>query len=107
MLAIRKHFFNVNEIFELSIKDFDKQWILVNNIWTRFNGYKLDNSDECKTFVCRLLKPKESSRRKENIPSEKLCAKIRITWLAVSNTVRIERVSGTPDHSHSIEENDM
>ncbi|CAG8816006.1 22708_t:CDS:2, partial [Cetraspora pellucida] len=75
--------------FELSIEDFDKQWILVNNIWTRFNKYKLDNGNECKTFVCRLSKSKESSERKENIPSEKL------------------RMSGTPDHSHSIEENDM
>ncbi|CAG8829890.1 25014_t:CDS:1, partial [Racocetra persica] len=57
----------------LSIKDFDKQWILVNNIWTRFNEYKLNNGDERKTFVCRLSKPKESSKRKENITSEKLC----------------------------------
>ncbi|CAG8738512.1 7012_t:CDS:2, partial [Cetraspora pellucida] len=97
----------MNETFELSIEDFDKQWILVNNIWTRFNEYKLDNGDEHKTFICRLSKPKESSRRKENIPSEKLCAKIRITWLATSNMIRIERVSGTPDYSYSMEETDM
>ncbi|CAG8796331.1 13466_t:CDS:1, partial [Dentiscutata erythropus] len=75
---------------------------LVDNIWTRFNKYKLDNSDKCKTFVCRLSKPKESSGRKENISSEKLritskhpaidCeAKIKITWLMATNIVRIER----------------
>ncbi|CAG8774682.1 29405_t:CDS:1, partial [Racocetra persica] len=45
---------------------------LVNNIWTRFNGYMLDNGNKCKTFICRLLKPKESSRRKENLTPEKL-----------------------------------
>ncbi|CAG8694471.1 23202_t:CDS:2, partial [Racocetra persica] len=53
-----------------------------------------DNGDEPKTFVCRLSKPKESTR-------------IRITWLVASNIVRIEKVNGIPNHSHSIEENDM
>ncbi|CAG8806784.1 5183_t:CDS:2 [Gigaspora margarita] len=89
MSTIREHFFNVNEMFELSTKDFNKQWALVDNIWTRFNGYLLDNGDECKTFVCRLSKPKESSGRNENVPPKKLC------------------VNNTPNHSHLIEECDM
>ncbi|CAG8735359.1 18027_t:CDS:2, partial [Racocetra persica] len=91
---------------------------LVNIFWTRLNGYILDNGDKRKTFVCRLSKPKESSRRKENLPSEKLCitwkrdavnfeAKIKITWLAASNMVTIERVNGASDHSYLIEESDM
>ncbi|CAG8850950.1 36569_t:CDS:2, partial [Racocetra persica] len=76
------------------------------------------NGDERKTFVCRLSKPKESSRRKENLPPEKLritwkrnamnCeAKIKITWLAALNIVTIERVNGAPDYSHLMEESDM
>src|SRR6185437_3489307 len=103
MSTIRERFFNVTETFELSTEDFNKQWALVDNVWTRFNGYLLDNGDERKTFVCRLSKPKESSGRNENVPPEKLrvtwknpainCeARIRITWLVASNTVRIERV---------------
>ncbi|RIB15631.1 hypothetical protein C2G38_2191960 [Gigaspora rosea] len=118
MSTIRERFFNINETFELGIEDFNKHWALVDNIWTRYNGYKLDNGDERKTFVCRLLTPKESSGRKENLSPEKLCitlkhpsidceARIRITWLAPSNMVRIERVNGTPDHSHLMERNDM
>ncbi|CAG8773951.1 4640_t:CDS:1, partial [Racocetra fulgida] len=102
MSTIRERFFNVNKTFNLSIEDFNKQWALVNNFWTRLNGYTLDNGDERKTFVCRLSKPKESSGRKENLPPEKLritwkrdavnCeAKIKITWLAASNMVIIER----------------
>ncbi|CAG8744918.1 16051_t:CDS:2, partial [Cetraspora pellucida] len=78
----------------LSTEDFNKQWALVNNFWTKYNSYILDNGNEHKTFVCRLSKPQESTR-------------IRITWLAALNIVRIERVSGTSDHSHSIEESDM
>ncbi|CAG8720006.1 3668_t:CDS:1, partial [Dentiscutata erythropus] len=76
---------------------------LVDNIWTRFNGYKLDNGDKCKTFACRFSKPKKSSERKENVLFEKFritskhptidCkARIKITWLIVINIVRIERV---------------
>ncbi|CAG8733882.1 14597_t:CDS:2, partial [Cetraspora pellucida] len=102
----------------LSTEDFNKQWALVNNFWTKYNSYILNNGDERKTFVCRLSKPHESSGRKENVLSEKLritwknpainCeARIRITWLAASNMVRIERVSGTSDHSHSMKENNM
>ncbi|CAG8845632.1 36783_t:CDS:2, partial [Gigaspora margarita] len=76
MLIIQECFFNVNEMFKLSTENFYKQWTLVNNVWIRFNGYLLDNGDERKTFVCRLSKPKESSRRNENVPPKKLC----ITW---------------------------
>ncbi|CAG8583474.1 13905_t:CDS:2 [Cetraspora pellucida] len=78
----------MNETFELSTEDFNKQ----------------------------LSKPQESSGRKKNVLSENLritwkkptinCeARIRITWLAASNMVRIERVSGTFNHSHLMEEN--
>ncbi|KAF0504549.1 riboflavin-specific deaminase [Gigaspora margarita] len=73
MSTIREQFFNVNEMFELSTEDFNKQWALVNNFWTRFNGYLLDNGDERKIFVCRLSKPRESSERNEKVPPEKLC----------------------------------
>ncbi|CAG8840180.1 8784_t:CDS:1, partial [Racocetra persica] len=72
MSTIRECFFNINEAFELSTEDFNKQWALVNNMWTKFNRYYLDNGDERRTFVCRLSKPKESSGRKENILPKKL-----------------------------------
>ncbi|KAF0496519.1 riboflavin-specific deaminase [Gigaspora margarita] len=66
----------MNEMFKLSTEDFNKQWAFVDNLWTRFNSYILDNGDERKTFVCRLSKPRESSGRKKNIPSENL----HVTW---------------------------
>ncbi|CAG8798186.1 12623_t:CDS:2, partial [Racocetra fulgida] len=34
-------------------------------------------------------------------------ARIKITWFAASNLVRIERVQDTPDHSHLMDESDM
>ncbi|CAG8569694.1 4429_t:CDS:2, partial [Scutellospora calospora] len=71
---------------------------------TRFNSYILDNSNERKTFICRLLKPKESSGRKENLPSKKLC----IIWKKpVINCEARIRLTYTPNHSHLMEESDM
>ncbi|CAG8798730.1 28731_t:CDS:2, partial [Gigaspora margarita] len=79
-------FFNVNETFELSTENFNKQWALDNNFWTRFNGYLLDNSDKYKTFVCRLSKPRESSGRNENVHPEKL----HVTWKTPLLIVKLE-----------------
>ncbi|CAG8802547.1 10901_t:CDS:2, partial [Cetraspora pellucida] len=85
MSTIQECFFNMNETFNLSIEDFNKQ----------------------------LSKPKELSGRKENLPPEKLritwkrdamnCeAKIKITWLAASNMI-----NGTTNHRYLMEESDM
>ena len=34
-------------------------------------------------------------------------ARIKITYLAATQKVRIERMNGTPDHNHPINESDM
>ncbi|CAG8800001.1 3168_t:CDS:2 [Cetraspora pellucida] len=110
-------YFNITDTFELLTEEFEKQWAFVNNFWTRFNGYKQKNGDEWKIYVCRLLKPKTSSGRKEDISPEKLhitwkqplieCnAKIKITWIAATKIVHVERINSTLNHSHTIDEVD-
>ncbi|CAG8697358.1 1520_t:CDS:2, partial [Ambispora gerdemannii] len=96
MSHFRERYFNVNKLFELSIEEFNKEWIFVDNIWTRFNGNKLLNGDEWKTYVCRLSKPQKSSECKDDVPPEKLPKK-----------VRIEKAKDSPDHSHPLDYNDM
>src|SRR5579862_2135351 len=66
----RNLIFNVNDVLEIPIKDFnDNWWPLVTNIWTQYNSWKLVNGDYWKVFTCRLMKHRESSKRQdENIP---------------------------------------
>jgi len=64
------------------------------------------------------MKPHESStRQKENVPNEKcritkirpsgLCfAKMKVTWIASSKVVQVERYKNSPNHTHSLLEID-
>src|SRR3954452_14544760 len=109
--------FNVNDTLEIPIEDFDNNWWpLVTNIWTQYNLWKLSNGDYWKIFACRLMKHRESSKRKEDIPNNKrrktsirpsnICqAKIKVLYLISSNIVRIERHKESPDHTHDLKDN--
>ncbi|CAG8838717.1 20464_t:CDS:2, partial [Gigaspora margarita] len=63
--------FNVSELFEVSIHDFDHEWWpLVSNIWTRFSYKNHSNSNFWKAFACRLTKHNHSSeRQKPDLPT--------------------------------------
>src|SRR2546423_7476657 len=114
----RERYFNVSQTFELPIEEFNQEWALVDNIWIRFNGNTRMNGDKWISYVCRASKPQKSSERQEGVPSENLrvtfkrpaidCkARIKVTWLATTDKVRIERMEGTPDHSHLLDISDM
>ena len=115
----RTLFFNVKDIFEVSDEEFDNNWWpLISNVWTQYNSCKLVNGDSWKVFACRLTKHRDSSIRQEGIPIEKrrktttrsygLChAKIKITRLFSSKMVRIERHNNSPNHTHTIKDNDI
>ncbi|CAG8684729.1 15713_t:CDS:2, partial [Cetraspora pellucida] len=96
MLNLRKHYFNIDNSFELSSEEFDKQWALVNNFWTRFNGYKQKNR-RCPSRKARITSKRSFIECK---------AKIKITWFAATNIVHVERIDSTPDHCHTIDEVD-
>ncbi|RHZ78348.1 hypothetical protein Glove_165g82 [Diversispora epigaea] len=110
--------FNVQQPFEVPMKEFDDEWWpLVTNIWIKFSHKDNVNGNSWKTFVCRFNKHFQSSTRKEDIPSTKrrktkvrtanLCfAKIKILRFDAEQKVRIERFQDSPDHAHSIEESD-
>ncbi|RHZ86839.1 hypothetical protein Glove_43g6 [Diversispora epigaea] len=110
--------FNVQQPFEVPMKEFDDEWWpLVTNIWIKFSYKDNVNGNSWKTFVCRFNKHFQSSTRKEDIPSTKhrktkvrtanLCfAKIKILKFDAEQKVRIERFQDSPDHAHSIEESD-
>ena len=115
----RNLIFNVNDVLEIPIKDFnDNWWPLVTNIWTQYNSWKLVNGDYWKVFTCRLMKHRESSKRQdENIPHNKrrktairpagICqAKIKVSYLISSKIVRVERYKKSADHTHDIGDND-
>ena len=72
MSDFRDQYFNVKEPLELSVEEFNKEWVHVDSIWTRLNGNKRQNSDEWRSYVCRLSKPQKSSGRKEGVLSENL-----------------------------------
>ncbi|RHZ59681.1 hypothetical protein Glove_362g17 [Diversispora epigaea] len=110
--------FNVQQPFEVPMKEFDDEWWpLVTNIWIKFSYKNHVNGNSWKTFVCRFTKHFESSTRKQDIPSEKrrktkvrtanLCfAKIKISRFVAEQKVCIERFQDSPDHTHNIEESD-
>ncbi|RHZ76598.1 hypothetical protein Glove_195g8 [Diversispora epigaea] len=109
--------FNVNQSLELSLQKFDNEWWpLVSNIWMGFN-FKKKNGDTTTTYTCHLTKCKQSSERKEGVPSNKrrktkirppnLCfAKIKVTRFFQEGKVKIERFPDSPNHMHSLEESD-
>lgn len=115
---LRGRFFNVDEPFEVSNKEFDGEiWPLISNIWTRWNSRNHVNGDSYTVYVCRFMKHNKSSTRKQDVPSEKrrktsvriadqCSAKIKVTRFAVLGTVRIERFKDSPGHDHSIEDSD-
>src|SRR5947209_2597642 len=111
-------FFNVANALEFSLQEFDNQWALVDNFWTRFSENTRGNGDKWISCVCRLSKPRPSAGRKDNIPAEKRrttwkrpaldCqAKIKVTWFAGMQRVRVEKFEDALDHCHSIDEVDM
>jgi len=114
----RARLFNVREQFEVSTSEFEEEWWpLVSNTWTRWGSNRLANGDEWTVFACRFLKHNESSTRKEDISSEKrrkthprdpnqCFAKMKVTRIAATLMVRIERYATTPDHSHTLEDSD-
>ena len=114
----RARLFNVYEPFEISMEEFNNEWPLVSNVWTRWNSWKLANGDEWKIFACRFLKHNQSSTRKED-PSMgtkrrktnprdagQCSAKIKITYMMTAQNVRVERYADTPDHAHTLEDSD-
>ncbi|CAG8470748.1 3420_t:CDS:2, partial [Scutellospora calospora] len=76
------------------IEDFDENWwLLVTNMWMQWNIYKYVNSDICKVFACYFTKHQSSSTwQKENLVSLQI--------------VKIEHYKNSPNHSHSLEENE-
>lgn len=112
-------FFNVDNTFEVPAEEFDSEiWPLISNIWTRYNSWKCANGDFWTVYACRLMKHNKSSTRQDGIPANKrrntstriegICeAKIKITHIVASQTVRVERFKDTPHHSHPIEDSDL
>ncbi|CAG8611081.1 8928_t:CDS:2 [Ambispora leptoticha] len=107
-----------DEMFTTAIENLVRilERAFVDNIWTRFNGNKLSNGSEWKTYVCRLSKPQQSSGCKVGVLPDKLrttwkhspieCeARIKITWFA--DKIQIENYKDSPTHSHLIEESDI
>ena len=46
MSDFRDQYFNVKEPLELSVEEFNEEWVHVDSIWTRLNGNKQQNDDE-------------------------------------------------------------
>jgi MULE transposase domain len=115
---MRNLLFDIDRTLEIPMETFnDKWWPLVSNIWTKWDSYNYANGDIRKTFACRFMKHRESSTRQENIPNEKrritkirpsgICsAMIKISWIASSEVVKIERYKNSPNHAHSLSEVD-
>jgi hypothetical protein len=115
---MRNLLFDIDRTLEIPMETFnDKWWPLVSNIWMKWDSYNYANGDIRKTFACRFMKHRESSTRQENIPNEKrritkirpsgICsAMIKISWIASSEVVKIERYKNSPNHAHSLSEVD-
>ncbi|KAF9150137.1 hypothetical protein BGX20_005791 [Mortierella sp. AD010] len=116
----RLQLFNVGGTFEIPTTEFhEKWWPLVSNVWTSYTRYEnLTNKSMSIVYNCRLAKHRESSTRKDDIPPTKRritssrvpveCgARLRITHFEASQTTCIERFPSTPDHCHTIADNDM
>ena len=110
--------FNINQPLEIPLPEFNnKWWPLVTNIWTTFNYKYHVNGDSWKTYICHFNKYKQSSTRKEGIPSEKcrkliiwpanLCfAKIKVTQFVAEQKIWVERYHDSPDHTHILEDSE-
>ncbi|CAB4399714.1 unnamed protein product, partial [Rhizophagus irregularis] len=111
--------FNVDRTLEIPMEDFNNEWwLLVSNIWTKWDLYKYVNGNVRKIFACHFMKHRESStRQKENIPNEKrritktrppgICsAMIKVLWIASSEKVQVERYNNSSNHTHSLLEID-
>ena len=58
----RIRLFNVEQLLELSMKEFDEEWWpLVSNVWTGYSYKNNVNRDSWKVFVCHLNKHNKSS----------------------------------------------
>ena len=113
----RARIFNVGEPFEVSAKEFDEVlWPLVSNFWVQFSS-RSPAAGPWISYACRFAKLKQSSSRKEGVPSEKrrktsvrpagrCSAKIRVSRLDAGKRVKIERYNESPDHDHSLEDCD-
>ena len=115
----RVFLFDVNCSLEIPMDDFNNNWWpLISNVWSKWGSYEYVNGDIRKIFACRLMKPRESStRQKENVSNEKcritkirpsgLCfAKMKVSWIASSKVVQVERYKNSPNHTHSLLEID-
>lgn len=117
----RSELFNLSEPISIPTEEFEGRiWPLISNVWTQLNQYKSKGGDITRTFVCRLLKHRESSTRQEEGTSEGSNIKRRLTYVRESQdcqtkikithfanqTTLIERVRGTPDHSHPLQDSD-
>lgn len=107
---------------EIPLQEFDDHWWpLISNVWVLTGGlqpYTKDGVFGCySVYVCHLAKTKESSAWKEGMPIDKRrktavhipfeCeASIKITCIISTSTICIEWYKDTPDHTHSIEDND-
>ncbi|POG70593.1 hypothetical protein GLOIN_2v1775727 [Rhizophagus irregularis DAOM 181602=DAOM 197198] len=111
--------FDVDRTLEIPMEVFnDEWWLLVSNIWTKWDSYEYVNGDIRKTFACRFMKHRESStREKENVSNKKrritktrppdVCsAMIKVLWIASSEVVQVERYKNSPNHTHSLSEVD-
>ncbi|CAG8509360.1 15206_t:CDS:2 [Cetraspora pellucida] len=88
-------FFNVDATFEVPRQE---------DFWT--------------VYACCLIEYNKLSTRQEGIPANKrrntsvciegICeAKIKITYIIATRTVRVEHFKNTPHHSHPIEDSDL
>ncbi|CAB5217091.1 unnamed protein product [Rhizophagus irregularis] len=65
----------------------EEWWLLVLNIWMKWDLYEYVNGDIWKTFACHFMKHRES-----------------IFWIASSNVVQVERYKNSPNYTHSLSE---
>lgn len=114
----RNLLFNVNQPFDIASEEFHKEWWpLVSNVWAKSSTNYLSNGDSWTVHVCRLSKPYRSSTRKEGVPHDKRrktnarvavpCeASIKITEVASTQRIRVERFKSTPEHTHTLDDVD-
>ncbi|CAG8712593.1 10214_t:CDS:2, partial [Rhizophagus irregularis] len=80
----RDLFFDVNRALEIPMEVFNEEWwLLVLNIWMKWDLYEYVNGDIWKTFACHFMKHRESTS---------------------SNVVQVERYKNSPNYTHSLSE---
>lgn len=116
----RLRLFNVEGSPSFSIKEFEKKWKEVDNVWVQFGATKMLKKDPngwTKNYDCRFRKRRSSSSKNPEIPVEKqrktstrdsnLCeAQITITLRNGIVSVRKTHPDG-PDHTHDLRASDM